>query len=116
MLNQDLTIGILGGGQLGKMIALSSYNLGFKVVIYTPKSDDVALICTNQQIIADFTDKEKLTEFFFKSDVVTYEFENIDISALKELIAENPDFAKKLKPNLNTLEVAQNRLKEKKLL
>ncbi|CBH27897.1 5-(carboxyamino)imidazole ribonucleotide synthase [Listeria seeligeri] len=77
------TIGIIGGGQLGRMMALSAKAMGYRIIVLDPTKDCPAAQVSDEQIIADYDDKVALRELAEKADVVTYEFENIDYDALK---------------------------------
>ncbi len=105
------TIGILGGGQLGRMICLSAHELGFKTVIFTDQKNSPASLVTNQTIVAHYEDKEALQIFAQMSDIVTFEFENIPLSSLQllSLLVET-------NPNPDILKITQHRLLEKKFL
>lgn len=80
------TIGIIGGGQLGKMLAQSALRMGYKVAVLDPSKDAPARPVCHTFIQADFSDKAALIELSELSDVVTYEFENIDAHILKTLV------------------------------
>jgi 5-(carboxyamino)imidazole ribonucleotide synthase len=102
------TIGILGGGQLGKMIAQAASALGYNTHIYCPEGDTPAVEVATEVTHAAYDDIEALQKFGEVVDVVTLEFENIPyepIEKLKEKVAVYPD------PEI--LRVAQNRLREK---
>lgn len=77
------TIGIIGGGQLGRMMALSAKAMGYRIIVLDPTEDCPAAQVSDEQIIADYDDKVALRELAEKADIVTYEFENIDYDALK---------------------------------
>lgn len=79
------TIGIIGGGQLGQMMALSAKAAGFRVIVLEPGQDSPAGQVADEQIIAAYNDHDALTILANKSDVITYEFENIDYEALSRL-------------------------------
>lgn len=108
MLKRGAKIGIIGGGQLGRMLALASYNLGFRAEIYEPQNNCPASLVSNTHICADYDDINSLTEFAQNCDVVTFEFENIPINAAR-IIEENAN----LYPNSKSLELTQDRLVEK---
>jgi len=102
-------IGILGGGQLARMIILAGYPLGLRFRILDPNPESpAATLC--EHIVADFTDRDALDLFLTDLDLVTYEFENVPISAV-ELIASRINVA----PNAMALKIAQDRLNEKSL-
>ncbi|MFB6351941.1 MAG: 5-(carboxyamino)imidazole ribonucleotide synthase [Bradymonadaceae bacterium] len=102
-----LDIGILGGGQLGRMLALSGYPLGYAFHVLDPK-DRVSASKVCHHIQADYDDPEALDELRDVADVITYEFENVPEAAL-ERVDERPIF-----PPKRALEVSDDRLVEKK--
>lgn len=77
------TIGIIGGGQLGRMMALAAKAMGYRIIVLDPTADCPVAQVSDEQIVADYDDKVALRELSEKADVVTYEFENIDYDALK---------------------------------
>jgi 5-(carboxyamino)imidazole ribonucleotide synthase len=104
------TIGILGSGQLGRMLALAAARLGLKTHIYCEDSGpafDVATRTTR----AGFTDPLALSEFARKVDAVTYEFENVAVETARHLAQLVP-----VRPGAKALEVAQDRLIEKQFI
>lgn len=105
------TIGILGGGQLGRMLAQSAQTLGYRVHIYEPQANCPAGAVANQEYNAPYTDLGKLREFARGCDVVTYEFENIPAEPLQEI-----ESLTHLHPHGSVLEICQNRLREKRWL
>jgi len=110
-LAQNSTIGILGGGQLGRMLAMSAAKLGYRTVILEPQADCPAAQVASRQIVAAYDDAVALDELAGVSAVVTYEFENVPVDAAKRLAASVPVF-----PPPRALEVAQDRLVEKSFL
>ena len=101
------TIGILGGGQLGRMIAVAAAQLGYRCHIYAPESESVAAEVSHLFTSADWHDEAALAAFAKACDVVTYEFENVPVAPLAAIPAA------KLHPGTRALEVAQDRLNEK---
>ncbi|MDF1854444.1 5-(carboxyamino)imidazole ribonucleotide synthase [Pseudooceanicola sp.] len=105
------TIGILGGGQLGRMLALAAARLGLRCHIFepgaTPPAGDVAHALTT----ADYDDETALRAFAQSVDVITYEFENIPTSTLDQLEQLRP-----IHPNREALRISQDRLTEKAFL
>ena len=107
---QSKTIGILGGGQLGRMTAQAAARLGFCTHIYTPESDAWALQVATDFTVAEFEDAAALEAFARSVDVVTYEFENIPAVAVEMVVAITPVY-----PNAAALRITQNRIREKSL-
>lgn len=101
------TIGILGGGQLGRMIAIAAAQLGYRCHIYAPESESVAAEVSAHFTSAAWDDEAALASFAAQCDVVTYEFENVPVGPLSAIPAT------KLSPGTKALEVAQDRLSEK---
>jgi 5-(carboxyamino)imidazole ribonucleotide synthase len=102
------TIGILGGGQLGRMLALAAARLGLKVHIYSDEIDAPAFQVAAARTQASYDDSNALRAFAASCDAITFEFENVP-SATVALLAR----AKPANPNAHALEVAQERLTEK---
>ena len=102
------TIGIVGGGQLGRMLAMAAARLGYRTAILEPQPDCPAAQVANRQIVAAYDDAAALAELARLSAVVTYEFENVPVAAAERLAAAVPVF-----PPPRALEVAQDRLTEK---
>jgi len=102
------TIGILGGGQLGRMLALAAARLGLNTHIYCPDAGGPAAAVATYETNAAYDDLEALHRFAKSCDVVTYEFENVP--AMSARTAAN---ASVLRPNAKALDVAQDRLTEK---
>ncbi len=111
MLKQGATIGILGGGQLGRMLSVAASRLGFKTCIFEPGGDCPASHVANYHFQAAYDDAAALEKFAKSVDVITYEFENIPTSALDIL----EGFCQ-IHPNRETLRVSQDRLTEKEFL
>ena len=107
----NITIGILGGGQLGLMLSEAAKKLGYKTHIYATNKDEPALNHTDKSTIAEFNDQKALINFYENCDIITFEFENIPISTLSNL-----NIYKKFIPNINSLEITQDRLLEKKFV
>jgi len=105
------TIGILGGGQLGRMLAQAAQTLGYRVHIYEPQTNCPAGAVANKEYNASYTDLEQLREFARSCDVVTYEFENIPAEPLREI-----ESLTQLHPQWSVLAICQNRLREKRWL
>jgi 5-(carboxyamino)imidazole ribonucleotide synthase len=103
------TIGIVGGGQLGRMMAMAAARLGYRCHIFDPHYRPCAAEVSAEFTRGDFADQAALARFGEACDVVTYEFENLDVAALGALGA-------KLKPGTRSLEVAQDRMLEKRFI
>ena len=110
-LTTGATIGILGGGQLGRMLAVAASRLGFKTCVYEPGGDCPASHVANYHFQKPYDDLEALKQFAESVDVITYEFENIPTSALDALEAIKP-----IHPNRKALATSQDRLTEKDFL
>ena len=106
------TIGILGGGQLGRMLALAAARLGLDVVILTPDEGSPAARVAKRTIVAAYDDPAALQLLARISDVVTYEFENVPVRAVEALTALGAAVA----PGPDALRVAQDRVEEKSFL
>jgi len=102
------TIGILGGGQLGRMLALAAARLGFKTHIYCPDPRSPAFEVTPHKTVAAYDDEAPLAVFAGAVDVVTYEFENVPARTADFLAGLKP-----LRPGANALAISQDRLAEK---
>ena len=90
-----ITIGILGGGQLARMLAIAASRLGYVTHIYAPSDNSPAFKVATQQTIGSYDDFPLLRTFAQGIDVLTYEFENIPISALESIEDLVPIFPKK---------------------
>ncbi|QSR16801.1 5-(carboxyamino)imidazole ribonucleotide synthase [Novosphingobium sp. KA1] len=104
------TIGILGGGQLGRMIAMAAAQLGYRCHIYAPEADSIAAEVSAAFTCAAWDDGEAMAKFAADCAVVTYEFENVPVAPLAALGA-TPLLAGPL-----ALETAQDRLNEKRFV
>jgi len=105
------TIGILGGGQLGRMLAMAAARLEFRVHIFDPDPDAPAADVARHTTTAAWDDSATLKAFAGACDVVTYEFENVPVAALDLIEAETT-----IRPGRRALEVSQDRLSEKEWL
>ncbi len=103
------TIGIIGGGQLGRMTALAAASLGYRCHIYCPEQDSPAAQVAAAATVGAYTDAERLESFGHNVDVVTFEFENIPADSVRLLAALVP-----VRPSWKVLEVAQDRIHEKR--
>jgi len=107
-LEPEATIGILGGGQLGRMLALAAARLGFKCHVFSPNPDSPAFDVVRRVTRADYADTEALDRFAADVDVVTYEFENVPAETATFLAARVP-----VLPDPKILATTQDRLAEK---
>ncbi|WP_176591394.1 5-(carboxyamino)imidazole ribonucleotide synthase [Sphingobium sp. EM0848] len=105
------TIGILGGGQLGRMIAIAAAQLGYRTHIYAPETSGPAADVSPRWTQGAYEDADALAAFADSVDVVTYEFENIDPSAVEVLATHGL-----VRPGAQALRVAQDRLAEKRFV
>ncbi|MCJ1910247.1 5-(carboxyamino)imidazole ribonucleotide synthase [Planococcus ruber] len=105
------TIGIIGGGQLGRMMAMAAKEAGFKIAVLDPAMDSPTGQIADIQIVAPYNDLHALEELAEASDVITYEFENIDVAGLGKLseIAYVPQGSELIR-------VTQNRIYEKQAI
>ena len=103
-------IGILGGGQLGRMLAMAAARLGYRVHIYCPDAEAPAAGVAAAHIRADYEDAAALDRFAAAVDIVTYEFENVPAWTVARLAERLP-----VRPGAKALAVAQDRLQEKRL-
>ncbi len=105
------TIGILGGGQLGRMLSVAASRLGFKTHIFEPSANPPAADVAHRVTTASYEDADALRAFADTVDVITYEFENIPTSALDLLETLRP-----IRPGREALRISQDRLTEKAFL
>ncbi len=104
-----ITVGILGGGQLARMMALAGAPLGLRFMVFDPAADACAGQVAPLQV-GNFDDTQALAEFAAKVDVITFDFENVPAASARWLAERKPVF-----PNPAALAVAQDRLSEKTL-
>ena len=107
-LKQGDTIGILGGGQLGRMLAMAAARLGLRCQVFSPDPDSPAFDVVLNATCAEYADVEALELFANDVDVITYEFENVPAAAAMILAARRP-----VLPDRKILETTQDRLAEK---
>lgn len=105
-------VGIIGGGQLGKMIAHEARRMSFKVIVLDPTEGCPASKIADEQIVADFKDESAIMRLAEKSDVLTYEIELANSSALKQLEEKNYP----VRPAPETLRIIQNKHRQKSFL
>ncbi|MBV8066714.1 MAG: 5-(carboxyamino)imidazole ribonucleotide synthase [Candidatus Eremiobacteraeota bacterium] len=103
------TIGVIGGGQLGRMFALDAKRMGYYVVTLDPQEHSPCGQVADEQIVAAYDDLGAIEELGRRSDVITYEFENIDIGSVRHL----ESLSYRVTPASNVLHVTQDRLLEK---
>ncbi len=108
---KKITLGILGGGQLGRMSAMAAAELGIEVHIFCPEENAPASQVSAKTITASYEDKAALADFAADVDIISYEFENIPLETASYLEAFKPVYPK---PSL--LEVSQDRIAEKTFL
>lgn len=111
MLKSGSTIGIIGGGQLGRMLASAAARLGFKTIILEPQADCPAAQLASRQIVAAYDDRDALSELADACDVITYEFENVPVEAAQFLATNSI-----VSPPPLALEISQDRVAEKQFL
>ncbi len=109
MLPVGSTIGILGDGQLGRMLASAAARLGFDVVVFGPNEDSPASRVAKHTLVADYTDKDALAEFHVRTNVITLEFENVPVESIQIL----EDMGATVRPGKKSLEICQDRHLEK---
>lgn len=105
------TIGILGGGQLGRMTALAAARLGYRCHVFCPEPESPAKLVTPLGTTAAYDDRAALAAFAETVDVVTFEFENVPAETAELLAALKP-----MRPGPQVLRIAQDRLREKDFL
>ncbi|NTZ43454.1 5-(carboxyamino)imidazole ribonucleotide synthase [Altererythrobacter sp. SALINAS58] len=107
---QGGTIGILGGGQLGRMMAMAAAQLGYRCIGYAPEGDNVASPVCADFFTKDWDDRPALAAFAQKCDVITWEFENVPVDTVKALPQDRVPCGHR------ALEVAQDRMAEKRFV
>lgn len=108
----SIKIGIIGGGQLGKMMILEAKKLGFYIITLDPVENCPSHSISDEHIIADFNDESAIRLLASKCDVITYEFEHINSDVLSSL--ENEGY--KIYPTAKSLQIIQNKFTQKKAL
>jgi len=103
------TIGVLGGGQLGRMLTLEAKRMGYRIVTLEPLPDSPCGQVADEQIVASYDDPRAIGELGARSDVVTYEFENIPLVAVTTLESAG----RLVRPNAEVLRISQDRVLEK---
>ena len=105
------TIGIIGGGQLGRMMAIAARYMGYNIAVLDPTPNCPTAQVADQHIIAAYDDMDAIKKLTEQSDVITYEFENVDLEAASYIESKG-----KLPQGAYALEVTQNRENEKNLM
>jgi 5-(carboxyamino)imidazole ribonucleotide synthase len=105
------TLGVLGGGQLGRMFALAARRLGYRVAIYVPEEDSPAGQVADRSVRAPYDDLEAVERFAREVDVVTFEFENVPAATAEAAARHAP-----VRPAGSFLHAAQDRAREKRAL
>jgi 5-(carboxyamino)imidazole ribonucleotide synthase len=111
-IENPISIGIIGGGQLGKMIAQEAKRMSFRIIVLDPSHDSPASSISDEHIVADFKDSNAITMLANKSDVLTYEIELANSEILEKL--ESKNFL--VHPSPQTLRIVQNKFKQKSFL
>ncbi len=104
-------IGVMGDGQLGRMLGLAARRMGYGFVVFGPEADSPASHVADHQIIADYADRDALTRFARSVDVITLEFENVPAQAAMHCATITP-----VRPGPDVLHLKQDRLREKNWL
>ena len=105
------TIGIVGGGQLGRMSALAAARLGYRCHILTDDPESPAAQVASSITVGDYNDLQALEEFSESCEIISFEFENIDAAGLELLAQHRP-----VRPSSEILRIAQDRIAEKSFL
>ena len=105
------TVGILGSGQLGRMLAIAAHRLGYRVAVYSPEPDSPAGVAADREVIGAYDDVDAIARFARSVDVLTFEFENVSAEATAAA-ARHTD----VRPAGTVLHTTQNRLREKRFL
>ena len=111
MIEPGATIGIIGGGQLGRMLALAAASMGYRIHVFAPEAELPAGDVAAQVTRAGYDDAAALDRFAASVDVVTFEFENIDTAAIARVARRVA-----VHPSAHSLEVAQDRVAEKRFV
>jgi 5-(carboxyamino)imidazole ribonucleotide synthase len=104
-------IGILGGGQLGRFLAIAAAKLGFRTAVYAPEEDSPAFQVASERWAASYSDEEALAAFAKACDVVTFEFENVPARALEAAARYAP-----VRPAASAAAITQDRIAEKRFI
>lgn len=110
-MTSSISLGILGSGQLGQMMAIDAKKMGHRIVVYDAIAGGPAANVADEMIVASFDDERALTNFASKVDLITLEFENIPIATLEFLATRKP-----LYPQPRVVRICQDRIFEKEFL
>ncbi len=111
MILPDATLGVIGGGQLGRMFTMAARTMGYRVVVLDPDPESPAAEMANKHICAAFDDHAALEKMGRICDVITTEFENVSAASLEYLSQFCP-----VRPSPNAVSIVQNRIREKTFL
>ena len=111
ILSPGATVGVLGGGQLGRMLAMAALKIGLRCHIYAPEAEAPAYDAAHARTVAPYEDEAALRRFADACDLVTFEFENVPTATLEFLQTLKP-----VRPNPRALALTQDRLTEKTFL
>jgi 5-(carboxyamino)imidazole ribonucleotide synthase len=106
------TIGVIGGGQLGRMFAVDAKRMGYHVIVLDPQEHSPCGQVADEQIVANYDDKDAVAELGRRSDVVTFEFENIAVESVEHL----EKLGYRVTPSSDVLRITQDRLLEKRFV
>src|SRR5512145_3233571 len=112
LLPNDITLGIIGGGQLGKMIGIEAKRMSLNLAYLDPDKTCPASTIADQMIVSDFKDEKSILELARNSDVLTYEIELANSLVLKDLESKGHI----IHPASNVLNTIQNKLRQKRFL
>lgn len=112
MENKEKTVGMIGGGQLGRMFIEAAHKMKYKVIVLDPSKDCCAGKIAEKLIVASYSDVEALEKLAHEVSVITYEFENADSKVLEKIEKEGI----KIYPNPRALKITQNRIREKEFV
>ena len=110
-LQPGATIGIFGGGQLGRFLAIAAAKLGLRTAVYAPEEDSPAFQVASHRFAASYSDEASLTAFAKVCDVITFEFENVPATTLEIAARYCP-----VRPAARAAAIAQDRIAEKRFL
>src|SRR3954469_11623514 len=105
------TVGVMGGGQLGRMFAIAARRMGYKVHTFSPDEDTPTGALADVEVAAEYTDEQAVRSFASKLDVLTFEFENIPAQTIEWCAEECV-----VRPSGRVLSICQHRLREKQFL